>query len=169
MTRKIRFVMTAALAAMCVVVSAQGVPAMEGGPQKGSKSISVSGSLQESSGFVYGALGYFLSDSFEIAGIGMLNIMDDGSGSTTTSGMVGGTMKQHFRKRGTTVPYISLLALSPVGDNSGGGTLFGSSVGLDFFMRPQQSFFLELQSMWSSESDGEADQTVNFGLRYFIP
>jgi hypothetical protein len=157
----------------CLTTAGRAQDKFEGGPHKGAKEISLLGNLSFGgsgdgvNGHVAGSIGYYLSDRFEIGPVASIQFSSGGGGGTTTTGTIGGFTKYRL-KLGRTSPYLGLDFLTSVG----GGTsvqFIAPAIGVDFFLHPQQSIFVEYQ-LQAVVSGGSSDtqHNINFGLRFFL-
>ncbi len=94
------------------------------------------------------------------------------AGSTTNShGFAGISFKYHFGHP-KVIPYVGLGTNAAIGSlgarsNAGRFNVIGT-VGADFFVEPQQSVFLEVNTLRALSQGSGTEVGLNFGLKYFF-
>jgi hypothetical protein len=137
----------------------------EGGPIQGSRSISFSGSVvfqnSDTSGVFFGQIGYYLKPELEVGPTLGLFFSDD-----DVSGIAGVYGKYRFGKP-RTVPYAGIGVAQSFGDQFDSDTFYQLTAGVDFFIAPQQTVFIEYQHL-GKFSGGDNLNLVTFGLKFFL-
>jgi hypothetical protein len=167
-------------------VRAQGK--FEGGPDKGARTTSVSGSVTYNAKDNYNAtvrleLGYYASPSLEYAGVIAFNGQSSPAqqlqvvgGNTTafqsassSSGLaVGAVVRYHFG-RSKIIPYVGFAPQYDVINISGSKTkqvVLIVTGGADFFIKPQESVFAELSAERFTR-DSSTTARLEIGVKLF--
>jgi hypothetical protein len=134
-------------------------------PVKGAKGIGFDGAVfytADSTIYLASAnFGYYISDTFELAAD--LSLFG-GTGRETLTG-IGLKGKYHFPGTSQFAPYVH----AGVSTYTSGGSTASSAeggVGFDYFMRPNQSVYLEASLF--KPSDSAAVLLTTFGVRFFF-
>lgn len=137
----------------------------EGGPVQGSRSIAFSGSVvfqdSDTSGVFFGQLGYYVKPELEVGPTVGLFFSDD-----DVSGIAGVYGKYRFGKP-RTVPYAGVGVAQSFGDQFESDTFYQLTAGVDFFLAPQQTVFIEFQHL-GKFSGGDNLNLLTFGLKFFL-
>lgn len=182
-----RYLLVAVLLAL-LATGAQAQGKFEGGPQKGTRTTSVSGSASYTAKDNYNAtvrveLGYYTSPALEFAGVVALNsqgspaqrfsVADGNStvfqSSSSSSGLaVGAAVRYHFG-RSKIIPYVGFAPQYDVINLSGSKTKQAVLIvtgGADFFIKPQQSIFAQLSAERFTR-DGSTTARLEVGVKLF--
>jgi hypothetical protein len=119
--------------------------------------------------FLTGAVGYFITDTIQVSGVGLWSNVDMGTGNDVDIWGIGGRAKYHFMPTNQYVPYIGGQILWASADAGGGndvdGMLWGPLVGLRYELNAMNDFFVEYQyHIWG----GDIDNTLDDGHGVFI-
>lgn len=175
----------AALLALAAGSQAQGK--FEGGPAKGARTTSVSGSVTYNAKDNYNAtvrlqFGYYASSSLEYAAAFALNGQSNPSvsrpvigggtavvGASSSSELaVGAVVRYHFG-HSKIIPYVGLAPQYGVINLSGSRSrqiIVIGTAGADFFIQPQESIFAEL-SAEKFTRDGSTTARLEVGVKLF--
>ena len=183
----IRYLLPAMLLLALPTAAAHAQGKFEGGPTKGARTTSVSGSVTYSAQNNYNAtvrvdLGYYASSSLEYGGVIAINGQSSpavsrpvtGGGTATissssSSGLaLGAIIRYHFGHT-KIIPYVGFApqydVLNITGSRSQQLILVGTA-GADFFIKPQESIFAEL-SLEQFTKDSTTTGRLEVGLKLF--
>ena len=170
---KLLIVLTLIAGALGLTAGASAQEKFEGGPQKGAKTLALSGSV------VGGAIPTVGGLNFQ-AGIYSSRVTESGAaigllfkspGESSAAGTVGVFVKHHFAGGDAhAIPYVAAGAGLVFGRFAGtheNAPLVDGTAGEDFFLSPGQSFFFEVKLQQPLRGSSTLYNT-NFGVRFFF-
>jgi hypothetical protein len=141
------------------------------GPMKGAKSIAVSGMILSGEDFDGGLAllnyGMFLDRNWEPFGtIGLFISSSGGDSATDLLYQLGA--RYHFvgNSASKQIPYAHASWTGYEPDAGSGDGFFAFGAGINFFLKPQQSFFGQIS--FFADSDVNLDYLIEFGFRAFF-
>lgn len=158
----------------CAYAQAPTMTTPNTGIQNGTISLGVQGAINalnhsdETNGNIEGDLDYFLSPNLAVgSGLGV-DFAPNGTGGTDATGLVSPNVSWHFTTSDPkVVPFVAAGALIPFGV-SGLQTTYLGEIGSDFFIKPSESVFVNLNYDGAVVKHGDSDLNVDFGLKFWL-
>lgn len=183
-----QYALFAALSLILLPAAVQAQDKFEGGPTKGARTTSVSGTGIYTAKDNYNAtvrleLGYYASSALEYSGVIAINgqsspaqqvsVVGSNSSafqsSSSSSGVaLGGAVRYHFGHT-RIIPYVGIAPQYDVINLTGHKSrqlIVVGLVGSDFFIKPQESIFAEL-ALEKFTKDGSSTARLDIGVKLF--